>query len=204
MLEYNSVAAQHLREKANAVVAAYIEHSTIVQNPLDHPYVIGPIAINEAKLEPFPNGNALHDGYSDLNDLEKAFARAIDKTKKVWCRNPATGGFSIDLLDTGKTRQFKPDFLVWSDKNVFAIDTKGDHLIVEDSGRKLFYIRRIEEGPELFIRLVTEGEWQVKSGVPERTPGTAAYTVWRLKHGKPHPVLCSTAADAVRECLVVQ
>lgn len=202
MVEYSSVAAQHLREKASAVVAAYIEDSTIVQNPLDHPYVVGPVAINETKLEHFRNGNSIHAGYSDLNELEKGFARAIDRTKKVWCRNPSTGGFAIDLLDTGKTRQFKPDFLVWSDRYVFAIDTKGDHLIVEDSGRKLLFIKQIEDGPRLFIRLVTEGQWNMKSGNPERTTGSAVYTVWRLKNGKPHPIPCKSSAETVRECVV--
>lgn len=200
MIEYNSLAADHFREKARAVVDAYIEHSRIVQHVLDNPYVVGPVPINEAKLERYKN--AIHEGYSDLNELEKAFAVALDKTKKVWCRNPATGGFAIDLLDTGRTRQFKPDFLVWSDKLVVAIDTKGDHLIVEDSFRKLFHIPKIEDGPELVVRLVTQGEWHVRSGIPEKTPGSSAYTVWRLKQGKLHAVQCATAADTVRECLV--
>jgi type III restriction enzyme len=200
MVEYNSLAADHFREKARAVVDAYIEHSRVVQHAYDHPYVVGPVPINEAKLEKYKN--AIHEGYSDLNELEKAFATALDKIKKVWCRNPATGGFAIDLLDSGRTRQFKPDFLVWSDKLVVAIDTKGDHLIVEDSFRKLFHIPKIEDGPELIIRLVTQGEWHVKSGTPEKTPGPAAYTVWRLKQGKLHATKCASASDTVRECLV--
>lgn len=200
MVEYHSKAANHLREKANAVVDAYIEHSNIVQNPLDHPYVVGPVSVNSVKVEPFKN--AIHEGYSDLsNELERTFARAIDKTKKVWCRNPAAGGFAIELLDTGRTRQFKPDFLVWSGKYVVAIDPKGDHLIVEDSARKLFHITKIEDGPELVIRLVTEGEWHVRAGVPEKKPGSAAYTVWKLKQGKLHPTPCSNAVEAVKECL---
>ena len=200
MVEYNSLAAEHFREKARAVVDAYIEHSRIVQHAQDSPYVVGPVPINEMKLERYKN--ALHEGYSDLNELEKAFATALDKTKKVWCRNPSTGGFAIDLLDSGKTRQFKPDFLVWSDKLVVAIDTKGDHLIVEDSFRKLFHIPKIEDGPELIIRLVTQGEWHVRSGIPEKTPGSSAYTVWRLKQGKLHASQCASAADTVRECLI--
>jgi type III restriction enzyme len=200
LIEYHSLAAEHFREKANAVVDAYIEHSTVVQNAQDHPYVVGPIAINETKLERFKN--AIHEGYSDLNPLEAAFAAAIDKTKKVWCRNPSTGGFAIDLLDSGKTRQFKPDFLVWSEKLVVAIDTKGDHLIVEDAARKLFDIPKVEDGPELVIRLVTEGEWHVKGGAPEKRSGPAAYTVWRFKQGKLHAARCESAVEAVRECLV--
>jgi type III restriction enzyme len=201
MVEYNSRAVQHLREKAGVVVDAYLEHSIIVQNPLDHPNPIGPVPVHEAKVERYRH--ALHEGYSDLNELERVFARAIDRTKKVWCRNPTVGGFTIDLLDSGRTRQFKPDFLVWSGKHVVAIDTKGDHLIVEDAARKLFYIPQVEEGPRLVIRLVTDGEWHVKAGVPEKRPGTAEFTVWRWKQGKLHAKACANAADTVKECLIV-
>lgn len=200
LVEYHSPAAKHLREKADEVVDAYIEHSDIVQNALDHPYVVGPISINEAKLEKFKN--ALHEGYSDLNpSLELPFAQAIDKTKKVWCRNPSTGGFSIDLLDRGKTRQFKPDFLVWSGNHVVAIDTKGDHLILEDSARKLFTIDKIEDGPELVVRLVTEGEWKIKNNEFQKVPSSSGYTVWKLKQGKLNATPCANAVEAVKECL---
>jgi type III restriction enzyme len=202
LVEYNSRAAEHLREKAGAVVDAYLEHSIIVQNPLDNPHSVGPVPVVEGKVEAFRY--ALHAGYSDLNELEKSFARALDKTKKVWCRNPTAGGFAIDLLDSGKTRQFKPDFLVWTEKYVVAIDPKGEHLIVEDAARKLFYIPQIEDGVKLVVRLVTEGEWHVKAGVPERRPGPAEFTVWRWKQGKLHAKPCGNASEAVRECLVVQ
>lgn len=198
MIEYHSLAARHLREKAQSVVEAYVEHSIIVQNAQDHPYAVGPVPIGGGRLEKFKN--AVHDGYSDLNELELSFARAIDKTRKVWCRNPSSGGFAIDLLDSGKTREFRPDFLVWSNGHVFAIDTKGDHLIVEDAARKLFDIPKIEDGPELVVRLVTAGTWQVRAGAPEKTAGRSAYTVWKLKQGRLHAAPCANALEAVRVC----
>lgn len=201
MLEHHSTAAEHIREKANAVVDAYIEHSVIVQNPLDNPYVVGPVAVTLGDVVPFRN--SIHEGYSDLNPPEEAFAKAIDKTRKVWCRNPAAGGFAIDLLDAGRTRQFKPDFLVWHNKHVVAIDPKGEHLILEAAARKLFDIARIEDGPELIVRLVTEGEWRVSGNMPEKRSSSASHTVWRLKHGRLHATPCQSAVDAVRECLVV-
>ena len=69
-----------------------------------------------------------------------------------------------------------------------AIDTKGDHLITEDAGRKLFYIEKVEDGPELIIRLVTKGQWQVApNGVYGKLSGSPGFTVWALKQGKPHP-----------------
>lgn len=44
-----------------------------------------------------------------------------------------------------------------------SIPAKGDHLITEDAGRKLFFIDLIEDGPELVIRLVTKGEWHAST-----------------------------------------
>lgn len=42
----------------------------------------------------------------------------------------------------------------------------------------------------------------VKNGIPEKTHGTAADTLWRLKQGKLQATKGATAADTVRECLV--
>ncbi|MNK66052.1 hypothetical protein D3C87_853660 [compost metagenome] len=200
LVEYNSLAAEHIREQARKVVDAYIEHSVIVQNALDHPYVVPSIPIDETGFVAFTN--ALHGGYSGLNRDELAFAKALDKSKRVWCRNPSLGGFGVPLLDRGNTRTFYPDFLAWTDKTVVAIDTKGDHLITEDAGRKLFYIEKIEDGPELVIRLVTRGEWQVsQNGVYGKLSGSEGFTVWALKQGKPHPMRCATIAETVQLCL---
>lgn len=200
LVEYNSLAADHIRQQAGKVVDAYIEHSVIVQNALDHPYVVNSIPVDEANLVSF--NNAVHAGYSGLNRDELEFARALDKTKRVWCRNPAQGGFGIPLLDRGNTRTFNPDFLAWTDKTVLAIDTKGDHLITEDAGRKLFYIEKVEDGPELVIRLLTRGQWQVaQNGVYGKLSGSSGFTVWTLKQGKPHPTHCGTVADAAQLCL---
>lgn len=199
MVEYNSRAADHLREQAAKVVASYIEESEIVQNAKDHPYVVGPVAVDESRLVRFKN--ALHDGYSDLNELEKEFAIAIDKTRKSWTRNPSAGGFSIPLLDAGKTREFRPDFIVWNDKLIFALDTKGDHLIVEDAGRKLFFVKPVEDGPELVIRLVTEGEWHNKNSEFSKV-GPDGFTVWYVKQGKVRAKKCRNAAEAVEASLI--
>ncbi len=203
LIEYHSTAAAHMREAAEKVVEAYIDHSTIVQNSADHPYVVGPIAVDPAKLVRFKN--ALHEGYSDLNELERPFAHALDRTKKTWCRNPSNGGFSIDLLDRGRTRQFKPDFLVWSgDKQVFALDPKGDHLIVEDAARKLFSIEKVANGPDLVVRLITDGEWHIaRGGEYTKVAGSDGYTVWSLRQGKVKATVCRNANEAVNACLTL-
>jgi type III restriction enzyme len=53
LVEYNSLAADHIREQAAKVVDAYIEHSVILQNALDHPYVVNsvpPQAVRRQRL----------------------------------------------------------------------------------------------------------------------------------------------------------
>ena len=133
-----------------------------------------------------------------LNGLEKEFALALDKTEKTWCRNPRHGGYEIPLLDHGNTRTFNPDFLIWVNKRqIIAIDTKGDHLIVEDAGRKLFHIEAVGTGPKVSIRLVTEGDWTVVNGQPRKEKGYSGYTVWRLKQGKLHARVFRNATEMV-------
>lgn len=200
LVEYNSRAAEHIREQARKIVDAYIEYSTIVQNALDTPYTVGNVLVDDAKMVPYRN--AVHEGYSDLNNLERPFADALDRTKRIWCRNPSAGGFSIPLLDRGGTRSFRPDFLAWLDNYVIAIDPKGDHLINEDAGRKVFSIDKVEDGPELVIRLVTEGRWQTSpTGLYGKISGSEGYTVWMLRQGRPHPIHCPNLTTAVEVCL---
>ena len=198
MVEYHSLAADHFRDVANKVVDAYIEHSVIVQHALDHPYEIDSVPVDESGVVSF--SNAIHAEYSGLNKFEKAFALALDKTRKIWCRNPSQGAYGIPLLDSGNTRTFNPDFLVWTKDNVFAIDTKGDHLIVEDASRKLFLIDQVEPGPKLLIRLVTEGKWDSNFS---KASGSTGYTVWTLKQGKVHPTHCKDEGETVQTCLKV-
>jgi len=199
-VEYNSPAANLIRQQASRVSDAYIDYSVVVQNARDIPYVVDSVAVDEKRLVPFRY--SLHAGYSDLNQLEKEFAQALDKMKKVWCRNPSQGGYEIPLLDRGSTRTFNPDFLVWANsKSIVAIDTKGDHLIVEDAGRKLFHIDPVASGPKVSIRLVTKGAWKVVNGSPSKEKGTSGFTVWSLKQGKLYAIPCDNAASAARTCL---
>lgn len=200
LVEYSSPAAEVIREAAEKIAEAYADNSVIVQNGLDDPYEVGP-AQNDADKKFTRFQNAVHAGYGGLNDFELEFAKAIDKSRKVWCRNPSRGGFEIPLLDRGNTKTFNPDFLVWGGKRVVAIDTKGDHLIVEDAGRKLFYIESVGRGTRLEIRLVTKGEWTARSGEIAKISGSDGYTVWSLKNGKPHPIHCRNIAKAVESCI---
>ena len=195
-VEYNSIAAQNIREAAEKVVDAYIEHSSIVQFSSSS-FPVGEVPVDYGNMQPFKN--SIHKGYSGLNRLEKLFAEALDRTKKIWFRNPPRGLFEIPLLDKGGTNAFNPDFIVWTSDAIYALDTKGDHLITEDSTRKLFFIDNVGggSGSDLRIRLITEGNWNEHV----KKIGPSGYTVWTLKHGKISPIHLSTVDEAVKVCL---
>ncbi len=194
LVEYNSPAAEYIKEAANKVVCAYIDNSSVIQN-FANPIYVPSVAVDPYNVIRF--SNALHDGYSDLNTLEKEFALALDKSKHLWFRNPSRGLFEVPLLAKGGSKNFNPDFIVYTDKEIIAIDTKGDHLIVEDAGRKLFYIEKIGKGPDVVIKLVTRGKWDDKI---QKTNGSG-FTVWILKNGKPHPNYIEDVNEAVQLCL---
>ncbi|MDA5240520.1 hypothetical protein EXN32_25525 [Agrobacterium tumefaciens] len=195
LIEYNSPAAEQIRDAARKVVEAYIQHSFVIHN-FAGAYEVPGITINPDESTGFTF--AVHDRYSGLNDFEREFAKALDKTQRIWFRNPSRGCFEVPLLSNGATKNFNPDFVVWiGDQAIAAIDTKGDHLIVEDAGRKLFHINKVGTGPELFIRLITQGTW---SAAFEKQNANG-FTVWTLRNGKAHPLHADDAAGAVDHCL---
>ncbi|MGA5662677.1 DEAD/DEAH box helicase family protein [Bacillus bombysepticus] len=194
LVEYSSNAAEHLRESANKVVKTYIDYSNVMQNNYNL-LEVSPIPVKQAEMIRY--NNSVHEGYSGLNNLEKTFAKAIDKYGLKWLRNPSRGYFEIPLLDLAGNNNFNPDFIVWSENSIIAIDTKGDHLIAQDSANKLFYLDSIGTGKPVKIRLVTEGEWD-----DERTKrGKHGYTVWILKNGKIKPIWCKDVEEAISICV---
>jgi type III restriction enzyme len=201
LIEINSPAAHHIKEVASQVVDMFIEHSYIIENGDDIPYTVGPIAIDSTSAAPF--NNAVHTRYSGLNKLELTIANAIDKTQRVWCRNPQNSGYFIPLLDRGSTTTFYPDFLIWVDRTVVALDTKGDHLLNEDSRRKLFDIHNTGDRVRITLRIISEGRWGVASSGQLGKMGADGYTVWRWRNGKLNAAHCPTEKEAVEVALVV-
>jgi type III restriction enzyme len=196
-IEINSPAAHHIRETARQVVDAYIENSRILQNDDDPPFAIGPVAVDPTTATAF--SNALHSQYSGLNRFELIIAQALDRTQRVWCRNQEGSGYFIPLLDRGSTATFWPDFLVWIDRVVVAIDTKGDHLLSEDARRKLFDIDGTGGRARIVVRLVSEGQWHIAQSGQIGKRGEDGYTVWRWINGRLSPALCPGQKEAV-EC----
>ena len=194
LVEYSSKAADWIKEKAENVVDAYIEHSVIIQDA-SNTFTVPDIYIDPQKSHTFKY--SLHEKYSDFNQFEIDFAMELDKARKTWFRNPKQGCFSIPLLDKGDTNNFNPDFIVWANKKIIAIDTKGDHLIRGDAARKLFTLVKYGKGPDLIVRLVTQGEWSIEI----KKIGTTGYTVWDFKNGKIVNHHASSLKDCVAYCL---
>jgi type III restriction enzyme len=195
LIEYNSIAANSIREKAHDVIKAYVAYSIVIQDSA-HTDIVPEIYIDPKKAEEFKN--ALHPKYSDFNAFELAFSKELDKTRKLWFRNPPRGCFEIPLLDEGGTNNFNPDFLVWTKGKIFAIDTKGDHLIFSDAGRKLFTLEKRGNGPDLIIKLVTHGKWNDKRA----KINDDGYTVWYVKNGNISQNHCANLKLCVEDCLL--
>lgn len=195
LIEYYSRAAENIIKSAHDVVKAYVDYSVVTQNP-NHNMTVSEIYIDPHKEKTFKH--SLHPKYSDFNGLELDFANALDETKNIWLRNPKSGCFSIPLLDVGDTNNFVPDFVVWTKKSIYAIDTKGAHLIAKDSTRKLLDVEKLGKGADLYIRLVTEGEWNQQYN----QIGKDGYTVWKLKNGKIQPFYTLTLKDCIHLCII--
>ncbi len=197
LIELGSPADTHVRKIADQIVHVYLQNVTLHQN-LHNPYVVGDVMVDPSKAVKFTN--ALHDAYSGLNKtLELPFAQALDKQRVVWCRNPSRSGYPVPLLTTGQSRNFYPDFLAWKAKTVFALDTKGEHILEGELGRKLL---KIEPHPKakasLLLRLISRGTWD---NTPQRVGGDG-YTVWALGHANAlKPIHCATQEDAVKTAL---
>ena len=195
-IEINSLAAKELRDAAAELVSLYLEYTRLVCEA-DNPHLVGPVLVVRDKLVPFTN--AVHEGYSDLNPGEEEIAHALDETGHAWARNPSAGGFSIPLLERGRTRNFFPDFLVWKGDTVFAIDPKGEPYLPTDAGRKLLSIRDDSDKQFVTVRLVTEGKWNTDTLRPLTQEG---FTAWTLTNtGKIKARHKATIPQIVEVCL---
>jgi type III restriction enzyme len=80
LIEYNSIAAESIMEKAHDVIKAYVAYSIVIQDSA-HTDIVPDIYIDPQKVEEFKN--ALHPRYSDFNTFELEFVKELDKTKKL-------------------------------------------------------------------------------------------------------------------------
>lgn len=174
-IEVTSRAANHLRQEAERLVDVYLANADLAFED-SNLYTVASVITKPDQIERFENAG--HEGYSDFsNNLELEFAQTIDRTGHRWVRNPANGGYSIPLLEKGSSRRFFPDFIVWKDGLIFAIDPKGKHLAREDLTRKLLSIRDENDKQRVLVRMVTEGRWNHDTLKPT---GKGGFSVWRM------------------------
>jgi type III restriction enzyme len=113
-------------------------------------------------------------------------------------RNPNDGFLKIKLLDGRGTENFNPDFIVFKDDEILALDTKGGHLIQIDSARKLFFLEKAcKDGKDLTIKLISEKQYNDQKQVINQN----GYTVWTIKQGTVAALTCTLISDAVKLCL---
>lgn len=190
-----SRADEHITTVAKDTAQSYLDHARLrLRKP--NPYKVG--EMQQRAEDVIPYTNALHAGYDGLNTFEKDCAAALDCLDVVWCRNPSQSGYSIPLITPGRTQNFYPDFLVWQDDDVYALDTKGSHLHA-DARRKMTTIDPGTSGRRLFVRFISEGRVGA-DGTP--TAGSDGYTVWTFRgDGNPHWPHHQSLTDAVKACL---
>jgi type III restriction enzyme len=169
-----SRAAQHISDVAKKVGEAYIEN-VYLKLTKPNPYVVGPMLMQLDEIVTFKN--AVHGGYDGLNSFEKEVANGLDRTGLIWARNPSRSGYRIPLTESGRTQDFFPDFLVWEEDQVFAVEVKGAYLH-SDALRKLV---NIQPGPtdlaRVWVRFILEGLVD-DSGA---TPSLTGYTILTLR-----------------------
>lgn len=192
-VQMHSIASKLAEDAAKNIVSAYFQHSTLVYESFDQPFIFGALRV-PVNAKTYANG--LYEQYGKMNSFEQDFADELDTTGEVWHRNPSAGGFHIPLLTEGDTGAFYPDFIVWKKGKVFCLDTKGRHLLTDAVARKLFDIFD-EDRIKLHVRFITEGNQQA-IGAKAIACG---YTVWKMKNGVSTPIICKSLAAAVAECL---
>lgn len=193
-VQVRSNAEAATKELAEKIGSAYFEQSELIYEETD-PFTFGPIRVVKEGAVKF--NNSLYALYGKMNPEELAFARGLDAANVVWHRNPVSGGYSIPLLSPGDTAHFFPDFLAWKAGKVFAIDTKGKHLLSEALLRKMFDINDGDRN-RVHVRFVVKGKQEAVNG---RTLAKDGYTIWRIKNNQLVPVYKDSMAKAVAECL---
>ncbi|QZT59660.1 DEAD/DEAH box helicase family protein [Mycolicibacterium austroafricanum] len=168
-----SPAYRHVTDLADDVVAAYVKGVRLVTRK-SNPYKVGPVLARPDEVLAYKN--AVHEGYSGLNSIERAFADEVDRVGLIWARNPPRSGYGIPLVTVGPTSNFYPDFLVWTEERVLCVDTKGPQLVDAAARRKLLTIKPSGEGKRLDIQFVSEGKYDDE--LTRRD--SEGYTYWGL------------------------
>ncbi len=197
IIEIGSIACKNVDREVVELCKIYETNVEIRPDKEEDPYLIGEHQ-PRASAKVYPYKNAIHKGYDGLSPDEQEFAKALDKTKLRWARNPAQKGYAIPLPLTGvSSRRFFPDFIVFSRDCIWLIDPKGGHLLGDAIRNKLLYIEKVKGLLEIRIALVARGEYD-KDARPVSDNGV---TLFHRRSGNSAIEHCETYADAVKRLL---
>lgn len=105
--------------------------------------------------------NGVHEEYNGLNPFEVQVAEALDTLGLQWCRNPSKTGYGIPIPVIGEgAASFYADFILWSNKCLWAIDPKGAHLVNDAIHNKLMGVSDVDGLPlKIRVALILQGEY---------------------------------------------
>jgi len=180
LIHLGSRAAKQVKTLGSTLVTTFLQHVSLGVFPKD-PVQVGPVSYDIDKKETF--NNSIHPAYSGLNKLERECALAIDALGWPWYRNPQSGngGFALPRFEPGSSRKFYPDFIILTDATIWLMDTKGDHLIQSDAGRKLIAVDPAPGSQQsLKVCFITQGSWDHCYN----KLNDDGVTTWRLRAGQ--------------------
>jgi type III restriction enzyme len=105
--------------------------------------------------------NGLHPEYNGLNRFEVKVADSLDELGSSWCRNPVGQGYGIPIPELGSDNiWFYPDFLVWTEHAIWALDPKGKHLFESAVTDKLLDLASVKGlSFPIKVALILEGQY---------------------------------------------
>jgi type III restriction enzyme len=188
LVELGSAADLKVQETAHDIVEAYKGKVCLISRDGEG-YTVGP-SLGRGTEARF--SNALHESYRGLNPSELEFARELERTDCVWCRNGVQArdkdleGWEVPLIAPGANERFYPDFLVWGARRILAIDPTGDVFVPGKLRNKLL----ITEQHGFILILVSDGRWDVQGGELCRVPRSSGHSLLYR-----HPQLGSVIAE---------
>ncbi|QFP75050.1 DEAD/DEAH box helicase [Deinococcus sp. AJ005] len=106
--------------------------------------------------------NAIHAQYNGMNAFEVLVADALDSLGNRWCRNPVSNdSFRLPIPILGAdSLWFYPDFILWGNDEIIALDPKGKHLAEDAILNKLLDTALIKgHSTPVRVALILEGNF---------------------------------------------
>jgi type III restriction enzyme len=199
---------EQLNEKLELVNEGAYGLFTIKPFKLISPDIMGVPENTYERYKVRPYNHAVHPAYNGMNPFEVAVASALDSLGKVWCRNPVEGGYKIPIPYLGaESIWFYPDFLLWTDKEIWAIDPKGNHLYTAAVQSKLLDLtmkdrtKKSGKTPPIRVALLLKGKYTRDQELRWIREDTQGHTLIR-KVGVEIKVKTSDSLNALVKSLV--